>query len=90
MNVTRISEWNDMKRFKVTLLFYALLITVTILLHSQEPSNVHPSLTDQFVLDFGMYFPERGAKIRVHGTNAGIKLPHWVLIIRCSIISALA
>jgi hypothetical protein len=48
------------------------LLAATNLVYSEEPSNVHPSLTDQFVLDLGMYFPERSVEIRVDGTIAGI------------------
>jgi hypothetical protein len=47
-----------------------VLLAVTNMVHSEEPSNIHPSLTDQFVLDLGMYFPERNVKIRVDGTVA--------------------
>lgn len=60
-----------MKRFKRNLLLCAVLLAATNLVYSEEPSNVHPSLTDQFVLDLGMYFPERSVNIRVDGTIAG-------------------
>lgn len=61
-----------MKRAKMILLFCAILIAATNLVYSQELSKVHPSLTDDFVLDVGIYFPERSVKIRVDGTIAGI------------------
>ena len=61
-----------MKRAKVNLLFGAILIAATNLVASQELSSVHPNLTDDFVLDVGMYFPERSVNIRVDGAIAGI------------------
>ena len=57
---------------KRLLLYFAILIAATNPTHSQELSNVHPSLTDKFVLDLGMYFPERSVTIRVDGSIAGI------------------
>ena len=53
------------------LLFCVLLIAGTNLVHAQEPGNVHPSLTEKFVLDVGVFFPSRNFEIHVNGNIAG-------------------
>jgi len=56
-----------------TLLFCAILIVATNLAHPQELRNVHPMLTDKFVIDLGMFFPERSVKVRVDGSVTGTR-----------------
>ncbi len=53
------------------ILFCVLLIAATSLVHAQEPSNVHPSLTEKYVLDLGIFFPDRSFNINVDGSIAG-------------------
>jgi hypothetical protein len=53
------------------LLLCLLLIAGTNLSHAQEPGDVHPSLTEKFVLDMGVFFPDRSFKIHVDGGVAG-------------------
>jgi hypothetical protein len=53
------------------LLFCLLLIAGADLSHAQEPGNVHPSLTEKFVLDVGIFFPSRSFEIHVDGNLAG-------------------
>ena len=48
-----------------------LLIAATNLAQAQEPGNVHPSLTEKFTLDAGIYFPDRTFEIHVDGSVAG-------------------
>lgn len=38
---------------------------------AQEPETNHPYLTDEFVIDFGMYFPSREIGIKVKGSVPG-------------------
>ena len=49
-----------------------LLIAATNLVHAQEPGNVHPILTEKYVLDLGIFFPDRSFKINVDGSIAGV------------------
>jgi hypothetical protein len=53
------------------LLLCLLLIAGTNLVYAQEPGDVHPSLTEKFVLDVGMFFPSRSFEINVDGSIAG-------------------
>ena len=53
------------------LLLCLLLIAGNNLSHAQEPGDVHPSLTEKFVLDMGVFFPDRSFKIHVDGSVAG-------------------
>jgi len=53
------------------LLLCVLLIAGTNLVYAQEPGDVHPSLTEKFVLDMGVFFPDRSLKIHVDGSVAG-------------------
>ena len=53
------------------LLVCVLLIAGGNLAHAQEPGNVHPSLTEKFVLDAGMFFPSRSFEIHVDGNIEG-------------------
>jgi len=48
-----------------------LLIAGADLSHAQEQGNVHPSLTEKFVLDMGVFFPDRNFEIHVDGSIAG-------------------
>jgi len=48
-----------------------LLIAATNLVQAQEPGNVHPSLTEKFIVDMGVYFPDRTFEIHVDGSGAG-------------------
>ncbi len=53
------------------ILFCVLLVAGTNLVHAQEPGNVHPILTEKFVLDLGVFFPDRSFNINVDGGVAG-------------------
>jgi len=62
----------DLVMYVRRLLLCLLLIAGTNLVHAQEPGNVHPSLTEKFVLDVGMFFPSRNFEIHVDGNIEGI------------------
>jgi hypothetical protein len=47
------------------------LIAGTSPLYAQDRSDVHPSLTKKYVLDLGVFFPDRSFKINVDGSIAG-------------------
>jgi hypothetical protein len=53
------------------LLLCVLLIAGTNLVYAQESGNIHPSLTEKFVLDMGIFFPSRSFEIHVDGSIAG-------------------
>jgi len=53
------------------ILICVLSIAVAIPLYAQERSDVHPSLTKKYVLDLGIFFPDRSFKINVDGSIAG-------------------
>jgi len=61
----------DLVMYVRRLLLCLLLIAGTNLVHAQEPGNVHPSLTEKFVLDVGMFFPSRNFEIHVDGNIEG-------------------
>jgi len=61
----------DLVNYVRRLLFCLLLIAGADLSHAQEPGDVHPSLTDKFVLDMGVFFPDRNFRIHVDGSIAG-------------------
>ncbi len=53
------------------ILVCVLLIAGTSPLYAQDRSDVHPSLTKKYVLDLGVFFPDRSFKIDVDGSIAG-------------------
>jgi hypothetical protein len=53
------------------LLICVLFIAGTIPLYAQESGNVHPSLTEKYVLDLGVFFPDRSFNINVDGIVGG-------------------
>jgi hypothetical protein len=53
------------------ILFCVLLIAGTNLVHAQESGNIHPILTEKFVLDLGIFFPDRSFNINVDGSITG-------------------
>ena len=48
-----------------------LLIAGTSPLYAQDRSDVHPNLTKKYLLDLGVFFPDRSFKINVDGSIAG-------------------
>ena len=60
-----------MKYVTSVFLFSALFISETALLHAEEQGDVHPYLTQKFILDTGVYFPDRTVKISVDGPVVG-------------------
>ena len=54
------------------ILICVLSIAAAIPLCAQEPSNIHPSLTEKFVVDLGIFFPDRSIKINVDGSISGV------------------
>jgi len=53
------------------LLLCVLLIAGTALVNAQEVGDVHPALTEKFILHAGVFFPDRNFKIHVDGRGAG-------------------
>ena len=53
---------------KCTVILIGILLGgATNQLHAQDQADVHPYFTDKFVLDLGVYFPERSLTISVDG-----------------------
>jgi hypothetical protein len=60
-----------MKYAKKVFLLSVFIVAGTQLLHAEEHGDVHPYLTQKFILDTGVYFPDRELKISVDGPVGG-------------------